>query len=550
MKPLLVLACAFITFNSFSQAIYNSHFAAPTNKPCPNDTTVSVLSFNEWEAYQTTNDEWDGPRDTACFWIGNFGSAQIRLDDAVPGKPIFFRQVLDSANKILLQPNEFYSVEYQLNIGNLTFDLSATCPNGVCTGIMAGIEIPDSAGTGTDMRWHQQPLDNSFPNWLTGKLCFPTEKFTENYLRELIVRFAPINPAPGDEIAFSPVIFDNPAWVTLLDSASMTNYLYLQFQYLLYGGSNYIVKHDGPSYPNANNIGYLDVYPIPNWTAPYPIDITVDAFAALVFQPHTALRGGFVQGDTTRHPINLINNGMICTDGSVELVFEGDDRFTYQGGQVEFGGPRACFQFRKGGTLIVSDGATFAYGKAGNGMLAMRPGGQIEIGNDAELAIQGTMMLCEHTGDTERGRIDMDLNPGSKLSFAEDSRVISPCLGTKLYITMKGGELDLSGLSAADVKHIRLLYPEGTEPVGWSENLHVWPNPVQNRLLFDFESAHDTQATVRIYDLNGRQLKSEQIRLVQGENQGYLKVDELAAGAYMIVLHTNDRQFTSRFVKQ
>ena len=145
MKTRLLIS--FILFSIFSQAqiIYNPNYFNPVTIQCPQDTSQVINTFVEWEAYQTMNDAWDGPKDSIhCFNIDDPGpyGAQLLMNESDTTRSIFLRLKLDSINKIPLDSNNLYkfmSLVYPQ--GNLVLDTGNSCASGYCSGAILGIEI-------------------------------------------------------------------------------------------------------------------------------------------------------------------------------------------------------------------------------------------------------------------------------------------------------------------------------------------------------------------------------------------------------------------------
>jgi hypothetical protein len=127
------------------------------NRVCPFDST-NCDSFLEWEGFQTTDSSFWGVRDTHCFGIASFQNAGLRIEQGSINAmyPFYVSSVLDSSNKVALDSNGLYKLRFNLYANNGTVNMlqGNNCPDGICNGVQIGIEIPDSAGTGHDMRWY------------------------------------------------------------------------------------------------------------------------------------------------------------------------------------------------------------------------------------------------------------------------------------------------------------------------------------------------------------------------------------------------------------
>lgn len=77
--------------------------------------------------------------------------------------------------------------------------------------------------------------------------------------------------------------------------------------------------------------------------------------------------------------------------------------------------------------------------------------------------------------------------------------------------------------------------------------LHVYPNPATNGLTsFEFEFKGNESATVRVYDLTGRTLLTQEVKGT-GIQTVQVDVSSLNAGMYQLEIATTDRRGVSKF---
>jgi hypothetical protein len=264
----------------------------------------------------------------------------------------------------------------------------------------------------------------------------------------------------------------------LYDSTSFAPYYNGQFNYFFYNSGNYLIMHD-QTYPTGFNQTYVDVYPTPNVSTVSTVNLQFDPWTSLTLQPWTNLRGGYVLGDTTRHKINLIlNGGNICMYPVFEIMFNEGDQFTYKKGHVDLEGSNSCFQFLRGASLNVSRNAVFHYGHPGTGILLLREGATINIAENAEMIIHNNLIFLENNYATMPGQIYMTLNEGSKLTFANGSRIKNDWSinkAMKLNVYMKGGILDDSGLPDSDKLKINRIYDSPADEL--ADNFRISQRP-------------------------------------------------------------------------
>lgn len=484
----------------------------------------------------------------------------IWLQGADVTKPIFLRADLSGANIYLLQPNSVYSAEAS-TFSSATVPLKGgtDCPENICSGLIIGIEVPDSTGNGTAMRWYTDiPTTDSTLNFFS--TCVPTEYFDENWLREYVIKLTPAPNVendgvirmsyadfyqPGETRLISKIIapgiadvYDIHANVVADNGTSLSNNFMLQYTDFDHWPS--------PAYPS-----YVEGRPEINTPDPKTINLEIYAFQSLTPQPFTYIRGALVEGsDSIRHHVNLVNEGGdICFPDFIELVVDHGTNYVHNGGSVHFEGMSTCMLFRNGGNLHVGDGATLHYGHDGKGILALRPGSTIKLGNGSKLLIDNLLWLQGiPTMQYPDPQIYMDLSYGSSLVFGENANVYnggSPA-GTKLNVYMNGGTLDDSRLSPSAKALINRIYP-APQPV-FSENIKLLQNPANGQLQISYVAGATAYATLALYDLNGHHFASQAFDVQPGWNLLQFPLPAVSAGMYLCQVHSPDGMATFPFV--
>ena len=554
---LLILSTPFVTLAQPYLPTFNSTDTATIQ--CPQDTSVSILSYTGWEAYQTTDDTWWGPRDTnVCINLahiqGQWVYPRIAVDEIDATRPVFLRARYDDNNVLPLSTNDQYAFSFQA-YGVTPFD-AGSCPGGPCTGLFAGVRIPDSAGTGTDMRWYQAAYDDQGFSQYPLQVCVPTEKFAQNDLREFIASFKLINPLAGSYIEYLySEVQDFEQWGSLvrLTSSNLPQYQWSQFSYGIGSGwENVLVMHDNLEYPDFDHVFYLDVPAAPNVVTPTPITLSLEPYTGFNFQPHTQLRGGLVLGsDSIRHPLAVVNNGAdLCMGWEfIEVVWPGGSEYVHHSGHVSFQGRNSCFQFQPGSTLRVADGSTFYYGSNGRGFLLMIEGSQLSIGHDAELVINGAMIIKESPDVAEERDTHITLGAGARLRFAPGSSLINAWSNggaMKLVVTLDGGSIDITGLSPEDREKVVVI----ELPTETLTTMQLMGNVVSDLARVSFASRIAGTVELRVVDHLGRSVIERNGSMLQGANVLELSLAGLPGGHYILSANTGTEQQVLRFVKQ
>jgi len=547
----IFFAIFFLSITGYSQP--NSDFSDIEEIQCPFNPAVTIQQPKHWHIYQTLNDKWDGTVDSSeCVSVLKDPQDRTAIDLATinPNKAIFIRGLQDNVPVTNLISDYIYNAVGEVTPPQgIAYKTSTDCPNGICSGLIVGVEIPDSSFTGTNTRFHYDIPDDpvEYYDFMT---CFATEYFDDNRLSEFILKITLDNPPTdltGQLLVLRygfvngwsyPTTVPSPLYAHDFNSAD-TSY-YINLMDALGGGwgySNFLFQYaDHNTYPSSQNIYYTEVGPFPNTATPSKVDVIVDEFNTVIFQPYTALRGTLVEGsDSVRHQVNLISDGSdICMEGIIDFGFDGSS-FIYNGGHLNFEGRSACLMFKNKGALVVGKNQTLYYGQNGKGILALQPGGAIVLRENSRLHIDNTLWLQGVKSDKYPQQFYLDLLPGTTLSFGEHAHVLnqfSQDNSTKLNVYMNGGTLDDSNLSAASRSLINRIYPT-PHPV-FSDNIKLFGNPVSSNLSFGYTTGQDGVLSVEIFDLNGRLVQREAIAVAKGFSKNNLPVGGLTGGVYAV----------------
>ncbi|OWY20891.1 T9SS C-terminal target domain-containing protein [Sphingobacteriales bacterium UPWRP_1] len=81
---------------------------------------------------------------------------------------------------------------------------------------------------------------------------------------------------------------------------------------------------------------------------------------------------------------------------------------------------------------------------------------------------------------------------------------------------------------------------------------YIYPNPVANEAVFEFELETAATVTLSVYNSNGQIIQQPvaEIRLEAGKQKITLPVNNLHSGAYLLTLQAGQQSVTTKFVKQ
>ncbi len=530
---LLFLFCCLLNPESFSQSYFFGTGVSQAG-PCKYDSSVTIQSSSNWEVYQTQNDRWDGEIDSSrCI---SFKNSKINVADIDPQKPVFVRYIMPTPNFHILWKNQLWANRYSpLSIsGNTTFLLAdSTCPDQLCTSVRMGIEIPDSAGTGTDIRWYSGNFARDPITFETG-FCFPSEKFETQLIKEIYIRFQ-LDQVDSSSTIIVPTLqveeqfgYSLATSFTAISTFPMPPSVSVSFPILM--------LHNDSTYPTIHNPYFIDVNLSPPSNRQETIFLNIEPFGFLTGQPFTELRGDTVEGGNgLRHQVVVVNRGGTMCFFFLEVIFRQGNGYRHESGKISFQHPSGCMAFHSGSFLEVADGQKMDYGNDPLGVLLLREGAEVRLGKQAELRIANRLVL---DAVTEEGNVHIYLPPGRKLSFAASSRILiggkSANPRAKLIVHLRGGELDDSELSASSRKHIlrieegQLAHSLQSAGIRYSAN---GESPFVH-LICDEKMSLE----LSLLDLNGRILWNESLQLDQGARQISLPVAGLAPAMYLLRL--------------
>ncbi len=524
-----------------------------TQEDCNGNT---IETYQNWEAYQTLDNTWQGERDsTVCINIALLSFvASIQLDEVDASRPVFFRY---RGEEVALNDDALYMLRFSsASYGNmLDFDNTDFCNADFCHGSLIGIEIPahpDSAAA-TDVRWYNSQFDiitNTY-NYLglSYTHCIPTEYFDEgNVLKEIILKFV------FDETANGELDISNFGFEQQYDSFNFEDVVTYTDQFDITtdswgGGAPLSVVVEFPESEYPDHVEYIDLVPSPNVDTVSTVTLTIDEYTHLIFQPFTDFRGGLIAGsDSIRHALELVNNGadFCLISGIVELVFDSKDAYVHNGGKLDFRGKLSCLRFNEGASFVIGEGTQMTYGKRGQGTLALLPGSNTLLKTGAYLDFQGRLVILDNAWQEAGKLIEIDVLPFTSIVFSEHAYIenMSRNQASKVQFNMLGGHLDLSGFDDEDMQHVIVKHPEA--PV--TEGVDILGNPLSQFLELRYH-AEGGRAAHTVLDMNGKMVHNTISQSQFGLNYQRVDLSALNSGMYFLMSEIDGVERTQRFVK-
>jgi hypothetical protein len=510
-----------------------------------------LMQPESWRAYQTSNNEWNGPIDsTSCVeWLSN----GLNLADADTSRPVFIRMV--DTEPIALAPDFLYAVDLGLdsNVENWGFDLDdeSYCNDGFCHGTLVEVGIPPAPQDTIDQAFrthfaafHYEPVFGDLH-----ELCFATENFEEQTLQEVVFKFIP-NDA---EITFYGAYL-NLDWDQMgltVDQEDVPMYQAGPADYYFdawsWGMNSYLFRYQDESYPSDTTISFVEFTPLPNTDTVQMVTVQFSECCTYTLQPYTQLRAGnLLDNDSAFHNLQIINlASQLCVLLYVEFVFDPDDRFVHAGGPIDFQGSTSCFRFHTGSALEVASGHELLYGTRGDGMLALYGGAEILLQENARLVLNNHVKLFNHFWQQPARPVEVYLKNGSHLEFGKKAQLTnaSEAQAVKLRVYMEGGTVDLSGLSPEERSHVELIFPAG------NTNMRIRSNPVSETLSLWWPELEEGAVQLQIYNPEGRKLTEKELAVTPEMPFG-MDVSGLNTGTYLVSVAQGEMKSTLRFMKE
>lgn len=135
--------------------------------------------------------------------------------------------------------------------------------------------------------------------------------------------------------------------------------------------------------------------------------------------------------------------------------------------------------------------------------------------------------------------------------FSELARI--PASGRDRYIYQDNAPLRglnyyrlriVDAVGRATYSEIRMLRNAG------KAEMFVFPNPVPDRMTVSYRAASNSQATITVRDVHGRQVIMRRISLVSGNNNLPLQTLNLAPGRYTVTVAAENEVLTQSFIKE
>ena len=101
----------------------------------------------------------------------------------------------------------------------------------------------------------------------------------------------------------------------------------------------------------------------------------------------------------------------------------------------------------------------------------------------------------------------------------------------------------------SDLVEVAVIFDVDVIDISETDAINVYPNPTQGAFNIDFELVSN-QVTLRLMDLSGKLLLSEDLGTVNGSQTNTIQPGTLAKGSYLLEIQTDENRYFSKLVVQ
>lgn len=470
-----------------------------------------ISIYEHWSLYQTQNNTYNDTIINSCINVSNKGISVSNLD---LNKKLFISWKADNVKpNRRINNNTLFYTNYSLGADLSVFDTT------VLPLLTIIVEAKDTALGFEQKLTHT--FNGSFNHLgciIQDEFCFPTQKYEEQYLEEVIFEITLLNTAlPTTNISISDFtfydLFDYTEVVDLKevpfveDSDTIVQLSIRDLAAEQGWSGNYFFLHNKEGIPSLQNQDVKFIRLRPNPEVRQKIILTLNDYESLYFQEFTGIGTELVEGSDIVHHFTLeMDGGDMCLQ-SAELVFEDDDLILKKG-NISFADQFSCLMFKEKSEFILNENTQLTYGEHGNGLLGMQ-GGHIILKDGAQLTIDCPIVLKNSFQSDNR----VYLKNNSKLNFTKN--VFFKEQGY-LYIFGNKNQVDVSELNAKSRSKLIFIEDIKNEEI---KQLKIYPNPYQNDGFLNVIAPDHSIVTIQ--NLNG-QIISKKSVLDSEIDPGYL----------------------------
>lgn len=93
-------------------------------------------------------------------------------------------------------------------------------------------------------------------------------------------------------------------------------------------------------------------------------------------------------------------------------------------------------------------------------------------------------------------------------------------------------------------------YSLGVEEYNLIEDLNLYPNPASESVTINLSSNVSDKVSMKVYDVLGKEVYTEQVQLIQGVNNKTLGIESLPNGLYSLTIQVGNQNYVQKFIKQ
>lgn len=111
--------------------------------------------------------------------------------------------------------------------------------------------------------------------------------------------------------------------------------------------------------------------------------------------------------------------------------------------------------------------------------------------------------------------------------------------------------LDANSSTKAQTTKAPIVLPKlNQNTVEASSLMSVSPNPAHDYFVLDYSATASSNASINLTDLYGRTIQTQQVQLIEGQNQIHVDMKDIARGTYIVTLATETQKSLVKISKQ
>lgn len=161
------------------------------------------------------------------------------------------------------------------------------------------------------------------------------------------------------------------------------------------------------------------------------------------------------------------------------------------------------------------------------------------------------LMLVICSGLQAQNKLYLHAKDGTKTSFSVDDirKLTFPTRTITIYQNDGSAPLFFPFAELRQARFTEFVSGNNSLDMSESNNLTLFPNPVNNELTLSLTSSVGTSVEIRIVDVQGKTVSIRKERILPGNNQIIMQLSELSQGLYICRVNNGSSIETRKFLK-